>query len=104
MNKLLTIAIVLILALGVDFSFAKNDKKNNSKSLPPGLEMNAARGKALPPGWQKKMVAGSILDKEVFDHGKITVPIDDKGYITFELEGRAVRLVKATREIVDVLK
>jgi hypothetical protein len=30
-------------------------RPENSSKLPPGLAMNAQRGKPLPPGWQKKL-------------------------------------------------
>ena len=37
------------------------------KNLPAGLEKKAERGKSLPPGWQKKIVAGQILERELYN-------------------------------------
>jgi hypothetical protein len=32
-----------------------------TRGLPPGLELNLDRGKSLPPGWQAKVVPGTIV-------------------------------------------
>lgn len=36
-------------------------KKGFVNGLPPGLELNLDRGKALPPGWQTKVGPGTVL-------------------------------------------
>lgn len=36
-------------------------KKGFINGLPPGLELNLDRGKALPPGWQTKVGPGTVL-------------------------------------------
>lgn len=96
------------LAIAVSFSFmgiaeAKNDKEKE-KGLPPGLQKKAKKGKPLPPGWQKKLVAGHILERDIYNHGKIIKKVDDKGLITISIEGKLVRLVKNTREIVEIIE
>ena len=78
-------------------------KPDKSKGLPPGLQKKAARGQALPPGWQKKLAVGQRMDRAVYDHGQIVVPVDKKGILTLRVEGKLVRLMSATREIVEIL-
>ena len=96
--------IITLLVFAALFSgpiFAKNDKNNQ---LPPGLQKKAAKGKPLPPGWQKKLVKGQIIEKEVYRRSEIIVPVDSRGLITVRIEGKLVKLYKATREVAEVLK
>ena len=74
------------------------------KKNPPGLQKNAETGKPLPPGWQKKLAKGEVLDKEIYQQRKIVVPIDSNGLITVSIEDKLIRLFEATREVVEVLK
>lgn len=80
---------------------AKNDK---NKPLPPGLQKKVASGKALPPGWQKKLAKGEKIDEEVYKQGEIVVPINSHGEITLRVDDKVVRLYKATKEIIEILK
>lgn len=95
------ITLLVLAALFSGPSFAKNDK---NKQLPPGLQKKAAKGKPLPPGWQKKLAKGQIMDKEVYRRSQIVVPLDSRGLITVRVEGKLVKLYKATREVAEVLK
>jgi hypothetical protein len=70
--------------------------------LPPGLQKKAAHGN-LPPGWQKKLVVGHRLDSDVYRYGRVVVPVDDRGYVTVQIEDRRLRLIAATLEIIDIL-
>lgn len=99
--KNLLVLILTSLALASVNVQAKPDK---SKGLPPGLQKKVARGKALPPGWQKKLAVGQRMDKAVYDHGEVVVPVDKKGILTVRVEGKLVRLMSATHEIVEILK
>ena len=81
--------------------YAHNEKP---KKLPYGLQKKLEKGQSLPPGWQKKLIVGSRMDKEVYQQGDIVVPLDSRGLLTIRLEGKLVRLVKATREIVQILE
>lgn len=98
---------VLLIALGAAILaspvHAKNDKKAGHDSLPPGLQKKIARGGELPPGWQKKIEVGKPLDKAVYDQKEIVIPVDDKGLVTVKVEGKLIRLLEATREVVEVL-
>ncbi|QSX35012.1 hypothetical protein JYB87_07280 [Shewanella avicenniae] len=80
-------------------SFAKNDHGE----LPPGLQKKAAKGKPLPPGWQKQYHRGDIIERDLYDRGRIVVPLDDKGLITVNIEGTLFKLNQKTREIIDIL-
>ena len=95
--------ICLFIAMTIIFSgtaFAKNDKE---KSLPPGLQKKADRGKSLPPGWQKKLAVGEILDKQVYEHGDVIHKDIENGLLTIKVEGKIVKLINNTREIIEIL-
>lgn len=98
--KNLFVLLIASLALASVNVQARPDK---SKGLPPGLQKKTARGQALPPGWQKKLAVGQRMDKAVYDHGQIVVPVDKKGILTLRVEGKLVRLLSATHEIVEIL-
>ncbi|NVJ62061.1 MAG: hypothetical protein HWE27_16845 [Gammaproteobacteria bacterium] len=84
---------------------AKNDKeKGKNKQLPPGLQKNVERGKPLPPGWQKKLARGDILDRDIYDRGRVVVPLGNDGIISIEVDGTILKLYKNTREIIDIIK
>lgn len=72
--------------------------------LPPGLEKKAQQGKPLPPGWQKKLVRGHHLNDHIYQHAVIIHPADRSGIVTVRIEDRVLRLILATREIVDILR
>lgn len=100
MKKILVLGISMILVFGVyGISFGKDDKE---KGLPPGLQKKSERGQSLPPGWQKKLIVGNILEKDIYKHGKI-VATDNRGLVTISIEGKLIKLIKDTREIVEIL-
>ncbi len=80
---------------------AKDDKPKN---LPPGLAKNQARGKPLPPGWQKKLTLGERLDPVVYEQSSVVVPVDDKGMVTIRVEGKLIRIMEKTQEIIELLE
>ena len=102
MNFKQSFAVVLIGCVISAPGFAKNDK-HGPNGLPPGLQKKVAMGQPLPPGWQKKLTRGAIMDRQVFDHGRIVVPVDSKGLLTVSIDGKLVRLYQDTREIIDIL-
>jgi len=75
-----------------------------AKLLPLGLQKKIEKGQSLPPGWQKKLIVGERLESSIYQQGDIVIPLDSKGLLTISLEGKLVRLVKATREIVEILE
>ena len=84
-------------------------EKKKGKGLPPGLAKKVARGGSLPPGWQKKCARGEIMPPEVYRQCHplpqeviVKLPTPPPGTILVAVHGKIVRLVKASREILDV--
>jgi len=98
------IALTLTTALAFSVAAEAKPPKDNAKALPPGLQKQLATKGTLPPGWQKKLKRGSRLDINVYKAGKIVVPRDRDGIVTIRVEGKVIRLLEATREIVQILK
>lgn len=87
----------------------KKGKGPKGKSLPPGLAKKAARGEPLPPGWEKRVVRGQTMSTEVYRQCQplpvevtTRLPAPPTGTVIVTIEGKAVRLVQATLEILDV--
>ena len=78
--------------------------KKDPHQLPPGLQKKVAQGKSLPPGWQKKLAAGDVLQSNVYRYGVIIAPVNSNGVEVIRVEGKIIRLLAATREIVEILK
>jgi hypothetical protein len=77
--------------------------------LPPGLAKNVERRGSLPPGWQAKIAPGAIMPVEVYQQCHslpqpllAQLPPPPQGTVLLAVEGRVVRLVRATLEILDV--
>lgn len=101
MNKVKSIITIVGLSLSLGgLAYAKNDKE---KKLPPGLQKKVESGKSLPPGWQKKLAVGETLGEEVYEQGKIVTSNSDKGLITISVEGKLIKVIENTREIVEIL-
>ena len=90
-------------------SCAEPPKGKKAKALPPGLAKKLARGGNLPPGWQKKCVPGAVLPEQVYDHCHtlphdilVKLPPPPTGTILVAIDGKVFRLIRATREILDV--
>ena len=96
-----TIMMLLVCALSVGVAFADSGKE---KKLPPGLQKKVESGKSLPPGWQKKLEVGAVLDDEVYQQGKVVDRDGKRGEVTIEAEGKRVKVVERTREIVEILE
>ena len=91
--------MVVALALAAVAAAPVAAKNDASKRLPPGLQKKGE----LPPGWQKKLARGRILDEEVYRYGVVSRPEDSQGVITIKVEGKIIRVLRATREILDVI-
>ncbi len=79
------------------------------KKLPPGLRKKVERGGELPPGWQKKVARGEVMDPVVYERARPlppvlvkTLPPPPAGTVIVTVEGKVVRLLEATRTILDV--
>ena len=80
-----------------------------AKPLPPGLQKKVARGGSLPPGWQKKMAVGQTVPDDVYRECRplppdvvVKLPPQPRDTAIIIIEGKVVRLARATREILDV--
>ncbi len=98
------LALTLLIVAGFISAPLYAKKPQKMKQLPHGLQKKVERGKPLPPGWQKKIARGEVLDSETYKRGKVIVPLDKNGLVTMQVDGKVVRLFKATREIFDVLQ
>lgn len=81
------------------------------KHIPPGLQKKLARGGELPPGWQKKVARGEVMPSEVYKYSTrvpqdvwAKLPPQPPGTVIVNVEGKVVRLMEATRTIIDVLE
>ncbi|TLU65198.1 hypothetical protein FE810_09785 [Thalassotalea litorea] len=97
----LNLVLATVVCTIVSSAHAKNDKSDNT--LPKGLEKKVKQGKGLPPGWQKKLIPGEILSRDVYRHRDIIVPMDTRGIVTVRIDGKLIRLIEASREIVEIL-
>ena len=95
----------------VDIRAAQSKKSAPGKALPPGLAKKVARGEKLPPGWQKKIARGEVIPQTVYAQAQPlpavvirTLPPPPAGTILVTLDGKLVRLLEATRTIVDVFE
>ena len=79
-----------------------NGQKYKKKRLPPGLQKKVDKGQSLPPGWQKKVARGQVLDVRVYRHSRVIIPIDKYGVVSVLVDNKVIRLIQATREILDV--
>jgi len=74
---------------------ATRDKgKKGSKSLPPGIAKNLARGKPLPPGIAKQVLPDALLAR---------LPPAPRGFERIVLDGKVLLIEIATQVIHDVL-
>ena len=106
MKKILVIILLLAIA---PLAFAKNDNKyKKHKNLPPGLQKKYERTGELPPGWEKKIVAGEVLDSDLYERGR-QHPVDPETYSLepevgtelLKIEDRVVRIMKDSKEILE---
>ncbi|NVK21370.1 MAG: hypothetical protein HWD86_02525 [Kangiellaceae bacterium] len=80
------------------------------KRLPPGLQKKYERTGELPPGWQKKLQRGEVMPIDVYRYGRPLpidlerrLPIGPVGSKVLEIEGKVIRVIENTREILDIL-
>jgi hypothetical protein len=81
------------------------------KPLPPGLQKKVERGGSLPPGWQAKLRRGEVMPLNVYERCDRLppdlvrqLPPPPRGTVLVVISGKVVRLIEATREILDVFE
>jgi len=105
MNKFTTSLIggVVFSLIAPISALAKHDNDKKDKDLPPGLQKKVDNGQPLPPGWQKKLHRGDILDYDIYDRGRVVVPLDEDGRISIQVEGSIIKLDEKRRKILDIV-
>ncbi len=87
-----------------------SDYSRKERGLPPGLAKNYLRGKPLPPGWQKKVYSGYVIDDELNDYfhpleyslfPRLEVVPDTRLYL---YGNRVVRVYEPLREVIDLIE
>lgn len=82
------------------------------QQLPPGLQKKLERGGELPPGWRMKLQRDEVIDAELYmrgmppsseQSGKLPKP-EQEGTRDLVIEDRVVRVLDATRTILDVFE
>lgn len=105
-------SLLLAIALGAGVpAYAKKPQEEASSQLPKGLQKKAARGGELPPGWEKKLKKGEVLDQAVVSHGtpvpdgvRLKLPVGSRGSVDITLDGKVIRLEEASRKVLDVFE
>jgi hypothetical protein len=94
-----------------DMRAVQSKKPSSDKARPPGRAQKAARKEKLPPGWQKKIARGAVLPQSVYAQAQPLpevvirkLPPPPAGTVLVLLDGKVLRLLEATRTIVDVFE
>ena len=80
------------------------------KKLPKGLQKKYERTGELPPGWEMKLQRGEVMPIDIYRYGRPLpydlrqrLPIGPVGSKIIEVEGKIIRVMENTREIIDIL-
>lgn len=108
--KIYFTAFILMTFINPAVYAAKPDHASG-KQLPPGLQKKMNRGGALPPGWEKKLKKGEVIDREIYEASEpvsdsltVKLPARPSGTVDIRIEGKIVRIYKATRIIQAVFE
>ena len=95
---------------GHNYNGGYEHEGKKKKRLPPGLQKKYERTGELPPGWQKKLQRGEVMSIDVYRYGRPLpielerrLPIGPVGSKVLEVEGKIIRVIENTREILDIL-
>ena len=87
----------------------KDSQYGYYRNLPPGLAKKLAKGKGLPPGWQKKIIVGEVMPDDIYYQTSYLpvyiveyLPPQPAGTKLVVADGKVVRLIEATKTILDV--
>lgn len=84
--------------------------KDQDRGLPPGLAKNLERGKPLPPGWQKKVSQGYVIEDDYYEYFH---PVSDDIFPgvqrvpdtrLYQYGDRIVRVYEPRREVIDIIE
>jgi len=92
----------------IEQSAVTSPRGRTSHKLPPGLAPKIVRGD-MPPNWEKKLKRGEVLPDVVLQEAQplpreltARLPTGPKGSVMLGMEGKVVRMMAATHEILDV--
>lgn len=81
-----------------------------NQNMPPGLAKKVENGGSLPPGWHKKIARGQVVPSDIYRYAEpvpddvlIRFPRPAAGTSLIKIDNRIVRVVDATKTIVDVI-
>ena len=107
-QTLIPLALVMALAITVLPAHAVKPG-SEEQALPKGLQKKVARGGELPPGWQKRLKTGEVLEQAVISHGmpvseqvRVRLPVGERGSVDITLDGKVIRLDEVSRKILGV--
>lgn len=104
LKKKIVLSMIAVALLSSSL-YAKKDEYE--KELPKGLEKKLERDGTLPPGWQKKVAKGQVLDQRVLKSGRL-LNTRDYPYIKnseiYQVEDRIFRVAQDTKMILEVFK
>lgn len=86
------------------------NKPKKAKKLPKGLQKKYERTGQLPPGWEMKLARGEVLPSDIYIHARPLppelirrLPIGPVGSKILEIEGKIIRVIHHSRQILDIL-
>lgn len=50
-----------------------------------------------------KLAKGQILEEPVYKSSEVVIPLDSRGMLTVRVEGKLIKLIEATREIIEIV-
>lgn len=98
-------------------AFFGGDERNSQgkvpkkqKSLPPGLVKKSDRGGELPPGWQRKLARGEVVDAKLYLSAHSVpsslldrLPIDQRTEEIIRIQDKVIRMTRGDGTIIDVI-
>jgi hypothetical protein len=85
-------------------------KGQTKNTLPPGLAKKVERGGELPPGWENKLTVGETMPEKVLQQAQplpkdvsVKMPAAPAGTTNVVIEGKVLRVMEKSRQILDVL-
>ncbi|WP_299195664.1 hypothetical protein [uncultured Amphritea sp.] len=87
----------------------KNAQKDKQKSIPQGLEKKLQRGGDLPPGWEKKIIPGDRLDRDLYRQSERLPDELDRaiGRVAGEenrrIGNKIIRVLEGDATVIDVI-
>lgn len=83
--------------------------KDKQRTLPRGLQKKLARDGKLPPGWQKKVAPGHVLDEVLYGQsdelpGDLDIILDRAGGAEYRRIGtKVIKVLEGDGTIIDVI-